>query len=255
MGKQRTAALIAGTLVPIAASAQLYYQRATPGPTGQLSGTGIGIDDLFYSGWRFQVTDGPIRVNHIGAHFSFGIGTVFGALVQLTGPEDDPDDFALSTPDLLATALLDLPPFSTGSDVVQAPMDVTLQNGWYLILFGSGAFGAASSFGGLMGQDLSTAVPGAQYNITYRLPAHPDGPGVWYQSVIARCFIQYAPACYPNCDRSTMPPILNVSDFSCFINRFATGDTYANCDYSTTPPILNVLDFTCFLNTFAMGCE
>ncbi len=62
-------------------------------------------------------------------------------------------------------------------------------------------------------------------------------------------------ACYPNCDGSTTPPILNVLDFTCFLNRFAAGDTYANCDASTMPPVLNVLDFTCFLNRFAAGCS
>ena len=60
--------------------------------------------------------------------------------------------------------------------------------------------------------------------------------------------------CYPNCDASTTAPILNVADFTCFLNRFAAGDGYANCDGSTTAPILNVADFTCFLNAFAAGC-
>jgi hypothetical protein len=60
--------------------------------------------------------------------------------------------------------------------------------------------------------------------------------------------------CYANCDASTTAPVLNVLDFTCFLNRFAAGDTYANCDASTTPPVLNVLDFTCFLNQFAAGC-
>ncbi len=62
------------------------------------------------------------------------------------------------------------------------------------------------------------------------------------------------PACYANCDGSTTPPVLNVLDFSCFINLFAAGHPYANCDGSTTPPVLNVLDFSCFLNRFAAGC-
>jgi hypothetical protein len=31
-------------------------------------------------------------------------------------------------------------------------------------------------------------------------------------------------------------------------------ECYANCDGSVTPPVLNVLDFTCFLNRFAAGC-
>src|SRR5678815_1579631 len=60
--------------------------------------------------------------------------------------------------------------------------------------------------------------------------------------------------CYPNCDASTSPPILNVNDFTCFLNAFAAGNTYANCDQSTAPPVLNVNDFTCFLNVFAAGC-
>jgi len=60
--------------------------------------------------------------------------------------------------------------------------------------------------------------------------------------------------CYPNCDNSTTPPVLNVADFACFLNSFAAGDSYANCDNSTTPPVLNVADFACFLNSFAAGC-
>ncbi len=63
-----------------------------------------------------------------------------------------------------------------------------------------------------------------------------------------------ATTCYPNCDQSTTAPILNVLDFSCFLNKFAAGSCYANCDNSTTPPVLNVLDFGCFLNRFAGGC-
>jgi hypothetical protein len=60
--------------------------------------------------------------------------------------------------------------------------------------------------------------------------------------------------CYGNCDGSTTVPILNVNDFTCFLQKFATGDPYANCDGSTTIPILNVTDFTCFLQKFAQGC-
>lgn len=71
------------------------------------------------------------------------------------------------------------------------------------------------------------------------------------------------PTCYPNCDGSTTPPILNVDDFTCFVNEFAGAQSlthaqqvthFANCDGSTTPPVLNVEDFTCFINAFASGC-
>jgi hypothetical protein len=69
--------------------------------------------------------------------------------------------------------------------------------------------------------------------------------------------------CYANCDGSTIQPILNVDDFTCFINEFAQAQTlpqpqqithYANCDGSTIAPVLNVDDFTCFINEFAQGC-
>ncbi len=61
--------------------------------------------------------------------------------------------------------------------------------------------------------------------------------------------------CYPNCDGSTAAPALNVGDFACFLQRFASGDPYANCDRSTAAPVLNVADFTCFLQRFAAGCS
>jgi hypothetical protein len=72
------------------------------------------------------------------------------------------------------------------------------------------------------------------------------------------------PPCYANCDGSTIEPILNVEDFTCFIAEFAAAQTlpheqqvthYANCDQSTTPPVLNVEDFTCFISAFAAGCN
>jgi hypothetical protein len=71
------------------------------------------------------------------------------------------------------------------------------------------------------------------------------------------------PACYANCDGSTTAPVLNVDDFSCFVNEFAAAQalplsqqvtSYANCDASTAAPVLNVDDFTCFINRFAAGC-
>jgi hypothetical protein len=71
------------------------------------------------------------------------------------------------------------------------------------------------------------------------------------------------PACYANCDGSSTEPVLNVDDFTCFINEYASAQSlpheqqvssYANCDSSTTAPALNVDDFTCFINRFAAGC-
>jgi len=62
------------------------------------------------------------------------------------------------------------------------------------------------------------------------------------------------PLCYANCDGSTEAPVLNVADFTCYLQSFTAGSWTANCDASTTPPVLNVADFTCFLQRFAAGC-
>jgi hypothetical protein len=70
---------------------------------------------------------------------------------------------------------------------------------------------------------------------------------LWTRSLIGPC--------YPNCDASTTPPILNIADFSCFLQKFAAGDPYANCDGSSIEPVLNVADFSCFLGKFAAGCR
>lgn len=59
------------------------------------------------------------------------------------------------------------------------------------------------------------------------------------------------PNCYANCDNSTIPPILNIEDFTCFIRKFAVQDPYANCNQDN---VINVDDFLCFLNKFAQGC-
>ena len=56
--------------------------------------------------------------------------------------------------------------------------------------------------------------------------------------------------CYANCDQSTSPPILNVNDFICFLNRFNLGDPSANCDES---PHLDINDFVCFMNRYGRG--
>jgi hypothetical protein len=87
------------------------------------------------------------------------------------------------------------------------------------------------------------------------------------QTVLARIEVYYAEAgpsaCYANCDGSTVEPVLNVDDFTCFINRYAQAQGlphveqvahYANCDGSTVAPALNVDDFTCFINAYAQGC-
>ncbi len=62
------------------------------------------------------------------------------------------------------------------------------------------------------------------------------------------------PACYANCDASTTAPVLNVMDFSCFMERYASGNPYANCDGSLAWPQMTANDFLCFINKYTQGC-
>jgi hypothetical protein len=81
-----------------------------------------------------------------------------------------------------------------------------------------------------------------------------DAPGGPIANNAVLSVVPGAPSCYANCDNSTTPPVLNVADFTCFLQKYAAADPYANCDNSTTPPVLNVADFTCFLQKYAAGC-
>ncbi len=119
-----------------------------------------------------------------------------------------------------------------------SPGRAQLSIDWYTIDGGGGpATGGTFDLTGTIGQPDVGLVTGGQFEIN---------GGFWTSA---------GSSCYPNCDGSTTPPVLNVLDFTCFLNRFAAGDSYANCDNSTTPPALNVLDFLCFLNQFAAGCS
>lgn len=91
---------------------------------------------------------------------------------------------------------------------------------------------------------LTTAVPGYFYVSSFW--------DVGFDNVLVT--VGAGQSCYANCDGSTTAPTLNVQDFACFLNAFASGASYANCDNSTAAPVLNVQDFACFLNSFAAGC-
>ncbi len=61
--------------------------------------------------------------------------------------------------------------------------------------------------------------------------------------------------CYPDCDQSTGPGVLDIFDFLCFGNNFDQGNAYAcDCDTSTGPGVCDIFDFLCFGNAFSVGC-
>jgi hypothetical protein len=110
--------------------------------------------------------------------------------------------------------------------------------------------------------NLHQFLPPQYTNFSSARAVYQDGPTIYVGGWAENATTSYNEAilwigtvpCWANCDRSTTPPVLNVSDFSCFLTKFAAADPYANCDNSTTPPILNVADFGCFLTKFAAGC-
>jgi len=133
-------------------------------------------------------------------------------------------------------------------------------------LFVGGTFSDVSQnlarYTGAVWTDVGGGVAGGA---VHALEVYNDGTGPalmvggWFQSAgttASRYLAKWVGCtpCYPNCDASTIPPVLNVQDFGCFIARFASGQGYANCDRSTVPPVLNVQDFICFLARFAAGC-
>ena len=61
--------------------------------------------------------------------------------------------------------------------------------------------------------------------------------------------------CYPDCDSSTGPGVLDIFDFLCFQNRYAAGASYAcNCDTTTGQDLCDIFDFLCFQNAYSAGC-
>jgi hypothetical protein len=118
----------------------------------------------------------------------------------------------------------------------------------------------------LLGTDLTVSRHGASaessraYTSNRFAPGEAPGNGTRMEF----SFSVAGPAgCYANCDSSTVQPVLNVDDFSCFVNEYALAVTlppsqqishYANCDGSTVEPVLNVDDFSCFINQYAQGC-
>jgi hypothetical protein len=160
-----------------------------------------------------------------------------------------------------ATSFVDLDPgwdYSFAYDTLGG-----VEVGWTTLDFSNNThaviwFGTAASY-----HDLSQYLPAGYHDsvataiatdgVRYYVGGYGSPPGS--TSTEAFLWIGDVPgACYANCDSSTAPPLLNVADFSCFLQRFVSGDTYANCDLSTTPPVLNVQDFTCYLRKFAAGC-
>jgi hypothetical protein len=198
-----------------------------------------------------------------------GQTTVVQLTVRNRGPEAGPNsDIAISMP---ADGSLR---FESLSVPVSSPGNVPL---WTV-----SQVPAVGGFGSIQLLSNASIAPGAEQviNLTVRANplqatstvatlsfgntgALPDPVLTNNQNVLRPIAINVPAACYANCDASTISPVLNAGDFTCFLSRFRAAQSlpaaqqasdYSNCDESTTPPVLNAGDFTCFLSRFRAGC-
>lgn len=146
-------------LSPSVSIGSVIYESAYLGATAIAAPSVLLGDERGYSiapnmflGVRFDLP-APVRLARVGGHLlGFGLGgvaegergTIFGAIVALTGSDDLPDSFDLSTPDVIASTLIDLPELSAE---VFGDLRLTLDPGWYALVFGGGAFGADLELG------------------------------------------------------------------------------------------------------------
>ena len=241
---------------------------ATSGTATNVRVLGLFDDRLFASG---ATTTGPL----------LGVGQVGGTPAPTTGPENivqlpgfptasGPSSYEFQFTDANTLYIADDRTLANGGGLQKWTYDTTAQtwslaytlqtgltagirnftavvNGGTTTIY---ALTAGSAGGG--SAVLTTTDAGGTSEFTTIVPATAN---TWYKGIeFAPVEGTTPPSCYANCDESTATPILNVADFTCFLQRYAAGESYANCDNSTTVPTLNVADFTCFLQQYAAGC-
>ncbi|MBW2422331.1 MAG: hypothetical protein JRH19_27615, partial [Deltaproteobacteria bacterium] len=115
-------------------------------------GSGTSVSELFSIGHRFELSSRHelhAAGGYFRSHYAEGeFGEVFVAIVKLTGPEDFPDELDLSGSDVLDVQLMTIGP-EEGDHLTE--FDLVLSAGWYMLVMGSGAFGAGESEGAVAG--------------------------------------------------------------------------------------------------------
>ncbi|NOZ38880.1 MAG: hypothetical protein GXP24_01470 [Planctomycetes bacterium] len=108
----------------------------------------VNVTNSSYQGVRFELTQ-PVVTTQVGGHFVAppnSDSVFFAAIVELDNAIDFPDSEDLSTPDVLGTNLLAFP---EPSGEVWADLELSLNPGWYALVFGSGLFGASGTGGAI----------------------------------------------------------------------------------------------------------
>jgi hypothetical protein len=130
-----TTATVAALAAP-AAQAAIIRASAGMGP-GESPAFLIGSE--FHFGYRFTI-DGVVQVEQVGGHMGLGGGTLFAAIVSLSGPNALPSGAPFDGT-TLATAVFNAPASELSVDL-RVPLPITLNPGSYALVFGSGLYGA-----------------------------------------------------------------------------------------------------------------
>jgi hypothetical protein len=137
---------LCGDLFVPPATAEILFESGTLGPTGTAEGAvpSTNVSASIYPGVRFQLTQ-PVKTELIGGHFVDDLGgTFFGAIVALEDANDFPNSEDRATPDVLGVTQLTFP---VASADVFGDLSVSLQPGWYALVFGTGRFGTSGNGG------------------------------------------------------------------------------------------------------------
>jgi hypothetical protein len=136
----RAAILIAVTTITSNfASASLIFESGG----GNATSSGLIVADSNWVYHRFELTN-QITISAIGGLFGDVGGnsfTLFGGVIALENEFDLPNSFDLDTDDLLGTNT-----FTVSGESAEhfTDLSLTLDTGWYSLVFGTGAFGADS---------------------------------------------------------------------------------------------------------------
>ena len=133
--------LTAVVLSPALATAATIFESGMLGETGILFGDLVSgavpatnVGNHVFAGVRFQL-DQPVITSQIGGHFvERDKGSFFGAIVALDDGNDFPDTGDFSSSDFIGATLLDFP---NPSREVFGDLSLSLDPGWYALVFGS----------------------------------------------------------------------------------------------------------------------
>jgi hypothetical protein len=162
-----------GLLACLPAQAGVIFQSATLGQTGLSYGNGWVISGGTDLAVRFQLLN-TYDVTAVGGDFvSSGPvpnGTIFAAIVAISGPTGFPGTPGSFTP--LASATFTAP--SSSADI-RVALPVTLGPGYYALIFGGGRFGAT---GNALAPGTDSDLPG----VSYFVGAGVSDPGSYWQN-------------------------------------------------------------------------